>query len=144
MTRVDFHILPHDSLDERVRYVCRLVEKVFKLNKSIYIHVDDEADGRNLDKRLWDFKPEAFLPHRLQNSQQETPIAIGWQDDPGAHQDVIINLSQEIPEFFARFERLIEVVCQESQNLATSRIHYRFYQERGYPLHRHDLRGQPS
>ena len=143
MTRIDFHILPQDSLDERIRYTCRLVEKVFRLQHEIFIQVDDVEDAKLLDKRLWDYKPESFIPHGLQSSEessQQSPVEIGYGQHPGNHHQVLINLSHEIPTFFSRFERVIEVVCQQPEILENTRKHYRFYQERGYPLHRHDLR----
>lgn len=143
MTRIDFHILPQDSLDERIRYTCRLVEKVFRLKHDIFIQVDDTEDAKLLDKRLWDFKPESFIPHGLHDVEedgQQHPVEIGCGQHPGKHHQVLINLSSDIPAFFSRFDRVIEVVCQQTDILENTRKHYRFYQERGYPLHRHDLR----
>jgi len=67
-------------------------------------------------------------------------VQIGWHAEPGQHHDVLINLAAEIPEYFSRFERVFEVVSQDPAVLNATRSHYKFYQDRGYPLKRHDLR----
>ncbi len=143
MTQVDFHILPTNNLDERIRYVCRLVEKVAHRGHRILIKAHDEAEARLLDKRLWDFKPESFLPHQIMNEEDNlSEIHISWKEDSGDHDDVLINLGLSIPDYFSRFERVLEVVCQEEALLESGRQHYKFYNDRGYPLKRHDLRPQ--
>ncbi|AJQ94925.1 DNA polymerase III subunit chi [Gynuella sunshinyii] len=140
MTRVDFHILASSSIDDRVNYCCRLVDKIHGLGHRILICVDDAHEAGILDTRLWDFKPESFIPHGIIEPDSGHPIEITWQDNPHHHNNVIVNMGQNIPEFFSRFERYIEVVCQQPEILTNSRKHYRFFQQRGYPLHRHDLR----
>ena len=71
-------------------------------------------------------------------------MAIGHGDNagkgPGDHQDVLINLCEEIPDFFSRFERCMEIVIQQPVVLENTRKHFAFYRERGYPLNTHDLR----
>jgi DNA polymerase-3 subunit chi len=46
----------------------------------------------------------------------------------------MINLSTKIPEHFARFTRLFEIVSTEENDLTRGRDRYRLYQQRGYPL----------
>jgi len=43
------------------------------------------------------------------------------------------------PPFFSRFERVAEIVTQDPQFLEALRNSWRFYKDRGYPLHKHDL-----
>ena len=140
MTRVDFHILPSASIDDRISYCCRLVDKIYGLGHRILIYVDDAQEAGIIDTRLWDFKPESFIPHGIMVADTRHPVEITWQDDSVRHDSVIVNMGKSIPDFFSRFERYIEIVCQQPEILANSRKHYRFFQQRGYPLHRHDLR----
>jgi DNA polymerase-3 subunit chi len=56
--------------------------------------------------------------------------------------DIIINLDQEPPSVFSRFDRLLEIVTSEETDLKASRLRYRYYKERGYDLVTHDLQGQ--
>jgi DNA polymerase-3 subunit chi len=52
---------------------------------------------------------------------------------------VLINLASEVPEFFSRFERLIECVDHEESVKAAGRQRFRFYREHGYPLNTHNI-----
>ncbi|THA38965.1 DNA polymerase III subunit chi, partial [Streptomyces sp. A1136] len=50
------------------------------------------------------------------------------------HHHVLINLSGNTPEHFARFERMFEIISSDEADKAAGRDRYRFYKERGYPL----------
>ena len=141
MTRVDFYILPEDEHQQRLAFVCRLVEKAYKQQHRIYIHTPNAAASEELDLLLWTFKVESFVPHHIAgDGNPPAPVTIGHGDDCDDHHDVIINLGDEIPDFFSRFERCIEVVIQQEEILQKTREHFAFYKERGYPLKTHDLR----
>ncbi|MES9977893.1 MAG: DNA polymerase III subunit chi, partial [Candidatus Thiodiazotropha sp. 6PLUC5] len=66
-------------------------------------------------------------------------VIITHQQDAGAEKDVLINLSQEVPNFFSRFERVAEVIDQEPPVVTAGRERFRFYRDRGYPLKKHDI-----
>ncbi|MEH6357410.1 MAG: DNA polymerase III subunit chi [Pseudomonadales bacterium] len=145
MTRIDFYILPDSEQQARLLFICRLVEKAYKQNHRLYIHTDSETTSKTIDDLLWSFRPESFIPHHLlEDTTAPAPIAIGHGDNSGIgcgdHHDVLINLSNDIPDFFSRFERCIEIVIQQPDVLETTRKHFGFYRERGYPLNTHDLR----
>ncbi|MCH8533355.1 MAG: DNA polymerase III subunit chi [Saccharospirillum sp.] len=139
MTKVDFHIIPALQAVDRFNYAARLVIKATKRQHRVLLAVDDEAQAKHLSEQLWAATPESFIPHSLLDDQDEA-IQIGWQAHPGEHHDILINLGQAIPDYFSRFERVFEVVSQDPDVLKQGRNHYRFYQDRGYPLDRHDLR----
>ena len=137
MTQIDFHILPEASMDARWLYTCRLVEKIAKLGHQILIVVDNVTDAQTLDDLLWSFKPESFIPHQLIGGENHAAVEITYSNTTGKHQDVLINLSNQIPEYFSRFARLSEIVIQEPKILENTREHYRIYKQRGYPIAQH-------
>ncbi len=134
MTKVDFYVLPEATSDARWLFACKLAEKVQRMGMRVLITVDSEADARKLDELLWTFKPESFVPHQLINGGKPAPVEITFGDQAGDHQGLLLNLSNTIPAWFSRFERVSEVVIQEQQMLATSRERYSFYKSRGYPI----------
>lgn len=69
----------------------------------------------------------------------QTPIALIWNEDNEHYHDILINLSQKIPEGFSRYQRAFEIVVQEEDCLKTTRSHFQFYRERGYPLKSHTV-----
>lgn len=141
MTQVDFYILPDEEQQARLLFLCRLVEKAYKKQHRIYIHTDSETTSNTIDLLLWTFKVDSFIPHHLlADDSAPAPVAIGHGDSCGDHHDVLINLCNDVPDFFSRFERCAEIVIQQPEVLETTRKHFGFYRERGYPLNTHDLR----
>jgi len=144
MTKIDFYILPYDSSEQRHLFACRLAEKAFKLGNEIYIHGSDGDQAKALDELLWSWRNTSFIPHKIDdNSTDEQPLHIGFGKDKqmaGDHNGLLINLSDHVPEFFSRFERVSEIVVQDSAVTESTRANYRFYKNRGYHLDTHDLR----
>jgi DNA polymerase III subunit chi len=138
MTQIDFHILSETNLDARYLYCCRLVEKIASLNHKILIVVDNQTQAAEMDDLLWSFKPESFIPHQLIGGEESVNVEISFNSEAlGDHQDVLIILSQNIPQRFSRFSRVCEIVVQENNVLNATREHYKFYKERGYPIQQH-------
>jgi DNA polymerase-3 subunit chi len=50
-----------------------------------------------------------------------------------------VNLHPESPPSFSRFERLIEIVGTDDDDRQQARGRFRFYRDRGYEIHHHDL-----
>ncbi|WP_348815295.1 DNA polymerase III subunit chi [Halomonas sp. H10-59] len=66
MTKIDFYILPDTTLEARLAFACRLTETIARKGYRLYLYAEDEAMARELDQRLWDFRPDAFVPHALE------------------------------------------------------------------------------
>lgn len=139
MTRVGFYVVQAAGEDQRLMVAARLADKAFGRGHRIYINAVSEAQAKALDKLLWSFRPASFLPHALQGEEHSDRIAIGWGQDPGDHDDLLINLQLDIPAFFSRFQRVAEVVTQDETSLSALRQSWKFYQDRGYQLEKHDL-----
>jgi DNA polymerase-3 subunit chi len=57
------------------------------------------------------------------------------------HDEVLLNLCSEWPPSFSRYQRLIEIVSRDDDDRAGARTRFRFYRDRGYEIHTHDLSG---
>ncbi len=143
MTTIDFYILGQTQHLDRFSFVCNLVSKVYGEGRNIYIHTSNEADAKQLDDLLWTYKEEAFIPHNIIGDSEvpEAQVQLGWGEHPNHHHDVLINLSSPQPNFFSRFDRVLEVVIQDDEILKQTRQHYKFYKDRGYQVTYRDLRG---
>jgi len=141
VTRVDFYSLKEGSGGDRFLLACRLVERIHKAGHRIYIQAPDRARARHLDRLLWTFKQQSFLPHGLADEadQELTPILIGHGGDPGEENQVLINLTPDVPAFFGSFERLCELIDQDPKVREAGRKRYVYYRDRGYPLHHHEI-----
>jgi DNA polymerase III subunit chi len=137
MTQIDFHILQDSSVTARWLYTCRFIEKVERLGHSILVVVDTQEEAQELDDLLWSFKPESFIAHQIIGGDEEAKVEITFTANAGEHHDVLINLSSQIPEYFSRFARTVEIVIQAPTILENTREHYKFYKQRGYPISQH-------
>lgn len=137
MTRIDFYQLKtqqhsHDHV------VCQLCQKAYENNQYTLLLTQSAAQTTHLDRQLWIFNDDSFVPHDAQESTDfKSPILIQNEADSTGERQLLINLSNTIPGFFAQFERVIELVTEDNKQQA--REHYSFYKERGYPLNHHNL-----
>jgi len=141
VTRVDFYILGDQVREDRYLYACRLVEKVYGLGRRIYIHAGSDAEVRHLDRLLWTFREQSFIPHGPmgRTDPQLTPVLLGCQGDPQGEDDVLVNLAPEVPGFFSRFDRVAEIMDADPEVRRAGRERFRFYRDRGYPLQDHKI-----
>ena len=139
MTRIDFYVVTNPGTHTRLSVAARLIDKASQRGHRIYVHCDNESQARELDALLWAHRADSFIPHCTADRGRDDAVVIDWTGDPGAHNDVMINLQLTTPAFFSRFSRVAEVVTQEPDFLPAMRNAWRFYKDRGYPLHKHDL-----
>ncbi len=139
MTLVGFYVVQASAAEDKLRVAVRLVDKAVQQGHRVFINAADESQARQLDDLLWSYRPASFLPHGLCGTEHSQKIAIGWGQEPGDHDDLLINLKLSVPEFFSRFRRVAEVVTQDTASLEVLRESWRFYKSRGYQLEKHDL-----
>lgn len=143
MTQVDFYLLQLPTAHDRLLFACRLANKAYLQGQQIYLHTASDAQSGELEQLLWTFRPSSFLPHqKVSHSPDDNGhrVLVGHSDAPANHRQLIINLSNTVPEFFSRFDRLVEIVVQDDDITNSSRINYRFYKDRGYPLDTHAIK----
>ncbi|SFF44445.1 DNA polymerase III, chi subunit [Fontimonas thermophila] len=143
MTRIDFYILPEMAgpADSAVLTACRLCDKATAAGKQVYVHAD-AATAEDIDGALWSFRQGSFIAHELYHGQalaEPLPaVLIGVVEPPDSHHDILVNLGREVPDYFSRFERVLEIVAGDAAQRAAARERYRFYRDRGYPLNSYE------
>lgn len=142
MTRIDFYSLEDGSPGDRFLLTCRLAERIHNSGQGpIHIRITDPAQAEHLDRLLWTYDDQSFLPHgRIGQTDPElTPILIGDKTLAG-HDQVLINLDPSVPPWFARFERLCEPLDLDPAIRDAGRERFRYYRDRGFTLHHHKIR----
>ena len=142
MARVDFYVLA--QVDERARHIlaCKLAEKAWRLENTVYIHAKNRSDAERLDQLLWTFRDGSFVPHGLagrDDGTQASPIMIGCDEQGVGDRDLLINLCDEIPPFIEGFPRVAELVTSDETCRQASRRRYAAYRDRGHELKTHNL-----
>jgi DNA polymerase III subunit chi len=137
MTRIDFYT----DADDRLRVACRLAAKAAAQKLRVLVYVPDGDTAAAIDKLMWTTPAIAFLPHVIAGHRlaAETPVVIarGAEDTP--HDEVMVNLADEWPPTFARYQRLVEIVTRDEADRRAARERYRFYRDRGYEIRTHSL-----
>lgn len=134
MTQVDFYVpAANQSL---LQTACRLIETARSRNLNVHVHTQSPAQAEALSSALWTQREDSFIAHDTDNADAIAPVRIG-QDEPTWEAPVLVNLSTEVPLFFARHERLLEFVDPEQPDPARER--FRFYRDRGYAPNTHKL-----
>ncbi len=124
--------------------VCKLAEKAVRAKQPVFIHADDNQLLEQLDSALWAFRAESFVAHSVVTDfdavdhPDADPVHLS-AGQPAYDRRVLINLAPEVPAFFSRFERTLEVVNQDPSIRESGRDRYRFYKQRGYPLQHHKM-----
>lgn len=140
MTKVHFLHNAQDRLEAATGWLSRAWSQ--RLPVLVYAPNPQVAD--QVDQLLWVQPATGFTPHcRLESPlAAETPILIASVLDalgPLPQEGRMLNLSDEVPPGFARFEKLFEVVGQQDDERNAARKRAKFYKDRGYDVEFHDL-----
>jgi DNA polymerase III subunit chi len=137
VTSIDFYF----NAPDRLAVACRLAAKAFAQKQRMVIYAPQRELAERVDKLLWSQPAIGFLPHCAAHDAlaPRTPLLIAHDEAAPAGFGVLLNLSEDCPPHFERFERLLEVVSAEEAQRQAGRGRYRFYRDRGYSIANHDL-----
>ncbi len=138
MTEITFYVGRGNDLQNRLLLACHLTQKALQHDLHVYIHADSMEVVERMDNLLWTFNAESFIPHAIA-PDATVKVELGCDHEPVTRCDYLINLTMERPAFFGRFQRMAEILDQDSEILEKGRDRYRFYQDRGYKLDYHKL-----
>jgi DNA polymerase III subunit chi len=141
MPEVQFHF----NVPDRLPYACRLLRKAHRLGTPVSV-VGEPALLDRLDRLLWVADAMDFVPHirvaaegAVAEHLLATPL---WLVDRIAHAPadhaVLLQLADEVPADIERFERILEVVSTEPDEVLAGRRRWRTHQEAGRTITRHD------
>ncbi len=134
----------HHGMDDKLSYACRLLRKAYRSGVRVVV-TGDLTTLRQLDRQLWVFDDQEFLPHVCAPADQDWPER--WNDTPvwltdapakapGARA-VLVNLGQAMPQGIERFERFFDVVSTEPDDRQQGRQRWRQYEAKGWVVKAH-------
>jgi len=143
MPRIDFYVLHPPASQDLAQFACRLLDKIWQQGYRVYIHTNNQAQAQALSQLLWTFRDTSFVPHDLypDAASSKAPVRIGYHPTQACSgMEILINLATSVPEFYQRFERVVEIVNQDPAVRAAGRQRYRVYREAGdLPEAPHDI-----
>lgn len=132
---VNFYILSDSDLHNRLLFVCRLVEKAFEQQLPTLIITADNVQLQTLDRLIWSFKPERFIPHEIIDEQLTKPSSVLLTDNVVALNNinfqpkVVIDLSYDATPL--SFPKIMLIANQDQEILANARMKYKSYTDSG-------------
>ena len=152
--RIDFYLIEGAEAGACDTTACRVAEKAWRQGHRVHLHVGSAESARRLDDRLWTWRDESFVPHRVHDPDRgggtgggggageaadDVPVTIGWGELPGFADDVLLNLDPRVPDGFERFARVAEIVGGAESDRAAGRERFRRYRGHGCETRTHRL-----
>ena len=101
----------------------------------------DAAQTERLSRLIWTHPSTGFVPHCRSGDRLApvTPVIVDHVAEPLVHDQVLVNLCDQMPGFFSRFQRLVEIVGTGDTDREAARARFRFYRDRGYEIRTHQI-----
>jgi DNA polymerase-3 subunit chi len=137
MTSIQFYHGAGNRLQAAAEWLSRAGHE----HRPVVVYVPSNDDCQKLDRLLWSAPATGFIAHCMADDRlaQETPIVLASGLENLVSDECLLNLSDEIPPGFSRFQSLVEIVSVDDQDRLPGRERFRFYRERGYPLKNDDV-----
>jgi len=137
VTQIDFYT----RVEDRLHTACRIAAKARARGLRVTLYCPDREAASRLDRLLWSNPPTGFLPHCARDHRLApvTPIILDASLEDPLHDELLINLHDEWPAAFSRFQRLAEIVSTADGDRELARRRFKFYRDRGYDIRTHDL-----
>jgi DNA polymerase-3 subunit chi len=141
MARADFYLIAKPRFAEKpLLLVCELARKACDAGQPLLILAASAAQAEVLDELLWEFDPDAYIPHQVAGMDEDdevTPVLIVAPEFDAPMRPLVINLRAEaVP---VGFERVLEVVPAEASAREPSRLRWKDYAARGIAVTKHDM-----
>ena len=144
MRRVEFH----HGIGNKLAYACRLLRKAHRAGAKVAV-TGDLVTLQALDRELWTFDDQEFLPHVLAAGKplperlHATPIWLS--PDPASapgERSILINIGREMPAGMDRFERLFDLVSSEPDDRQQGRSRWKAYAAQGWDVQPHEVKDE--
>jgi DNA polymerase III subunit chi len=139
MAQVDFH----SGVEAPLQFACRLLRKAWRQGASVLVGAPAPTLAA-LDRELWTFEAQEFVPHRLVRPGQgvdaalrRTPIWLCEAAPPQPAPKIWVNLGADLPDGSEAFERIIEIVPTDTEERRRARERWRAYEARGWAIRHH-------
>jgi DNA polymerase-3 subunit chi len=141
MPRADFYLIAKPRFrDEPLRLVCELARKACDAGQPLLILADSAQQAEALDELLWEFDPDAYVPHQLAGTDEDddvTPVLIAAPGADAPLRPLVLNL--RAAAVAGAFERVLEVVPADESARGPLRERWKAYKERGLEVGKFDM-----
>ena len=141
MPRADFYLIAKPRfLEEPLKLVCELARKAYDSNQWTLVLARDAAQAEALDELLWEFDPDAYIPHQIAGMDEDddiTPVLIVPPEAEAPMRPLVLNLRNEPVK--GGFERVLEVVPADESAREPLRLRWKHYKDAGLEVRKFDM-----
>lgn len=136
MSQVTFFILDQDNSEQQLSIACELAAQSYRARKKCLVLCQEQAIAEQFDELLWALPAKGFVPHNLtgEGPKNGTPVEISWQLPTHFSRQVLINLTNAMPESASRFRQIYDFVPAEEHAKQQARERYKHYRAAGHQL----------
>jgi len=142
----------HHGMSDKLGYACRLVRKAQRSGVRLVVS-GDAATLKALDRQLWVFDDQEFVPHVLVSPAEPVPAHLRatpvWlvpydcadqaPDTADGTPPVLINVGSEMPAHPGTYARLFEVVSSAPEDRQAGRQRWKLYNGLGLSIQPHEV-----
>ena len=141
MARADFYLIAKPRfLEKPLLLVCELARKANDSGQPLLILVSSAIQADVLDELLWEFDPDAYIPHQIAGTDEDddlTPVLIVPPEMQPPMRPLVINLRNEPAT--GDFARVLEVVPADASAREPLRARWKAYKDRGLEVQKFDM-----
>ena len=118
-----------------------MAKRAYEDGRKLIVYAPSPGLADEFDRLLWTFSQLSFVPHvkAAHPLAADTPIVIAHDDTGLTHHEALLNIGDEPPPFFSRFDALREVVSGGADDRANARARMKFYKSRGFQVQTQDM-----
>lgn len=135
MPNVSFYILESNNINSLFKTATQLTIKAYNADNQVLIYSNHSNILAQLNELLWTFSPSSFIPHSLVQSEEDVdsidPIVLANFEPQHLKKDLLIQLSDHVPENFQQYQRIIEILYSDEDYLTKGRERFKFYRRHG-------------
>ena len=141
MARADFYLIAKPRfLEKPLLLVCELARKANDSGQPLLILAASAVQAELLDELLWEFDPDAYVPHQIAGMDEDdeiTPVLIVPPEFQAPMRPLVLNLRNEpVP---GGFERVLEVVPADASAREPLRKRWTHYKGAGLEVQKFDM-----
>ena len=141
MPRADFYLIAKPRFVEKpLLLVCEFARKAHDSGQSLLILVNSATQAEVLDDLLWEFDPDAYIPHQIAGHDEDddiTPVLIVTPETDVPMRPLVLNLRNA--PVIGEFDRVLEVVPADASSRDPLRARWKHYQSLGFELKKIDM-----
>ncbi len=117
-------------------WLCRLAQEFFAQGRRVLIMVENDEQAMALDRYMWTWQKNAFLPHVWDNGAVESytePVVITTKENNGNASEVLVDAKGCSLNFARRFKHVVEFAPTYAQDeVDAARKRFTHWRQEGY------------